>query len=394
MRHPELAQCILLLVPTCSMYIPGDCVLEAVDTSAVPDDTLCKVGPIETYQATRFQQKQLVYGVTLLGSFTSQSTLAVDFCWIATSIVDMFASGPDIDAAKQAGVLRRMYRRKAGIPIFEAKDGSNDEEPEMELAPELHSICDQITANVKAPVNQTQEVIEHILHAYLNAGLALEFEADWGASKSSKAWEVLQSAVSKGFFTTSDLDSERGAMGEEGYVRTVIQEFHWFLTGTAWELWGADGIYIDNKEEWPQLHTLTQLKSRFPEGWALHERTTGKVMQRPRQSTLDGLKTLQYQFRNTASCTMPRSLEDSACMKEPSANEGITVTTSVTKEPSANEGTTVSTTTTKEAGVNNGNDRSVTTTMTNGDVSSKSSGLLALGSMVFALLLCVQFSDA
>jgi hypothetical protein len=256
----------------------GDCILVS-PTGEAPDDLyqLSDIVPTDEYEP--FTKKLSVYGITLIG----RDDISDEFMRkVAKTITEMFPlEEEDIDPELQKEVLRNLYKYKAVIPFFfgHEHDFAPEDEAVWDVTRSQNSICDIIMEGVPGQVN---EVVEHILHFVTDIGLHYTFPDEWGISKTSKVYDAMQEAIDKEYYII-----EQYAMrNEEVKNRVLIQEFAYWLIGSAWNFLGP---YAPDAE-WKIIRTKSDLMERLPLSYELFERTIPKVMASPSTATLEELK--------------------------------------------------------------------------------------------------------
>ena len=256
----------------------GDCIL-VTPTGEVPEKLyqVSEVVPTDEYKP--FTKKLLVYGITLIG----RDDISDEFMRkVAKTITEMFPQeGEGIDTELQKEVLGNLYRYKAVIPFFLGHE--HDFAPELEAVWKVtrskNSICDIIMEGVPGQVN---EVVEHILHFVTDVGLHYTFPEEWGISKTSTVYQAMQEAIDKEYY----IIEQYGMQDEEVKNRVLIQEFAYWLIGSAWnflEPYAPDA-------EWKIIRTKSDLKEKLPLSYELFENTIPKVMVSPSIATLEELK--------------------------------------------------------------------------------------------------------
>jgi hypothetical protein len=250
-------------------------------TGSAPDD-LRQVTAVYPSEHPPFGKDLVACGVV----FAAEESVPDAFLErVGQTIAEMFRADVGIDAKLQDAVLTHLYRYEALLPVPSTERSFErlfDEHGElMDEVQSTHSVCDIIMAAV--PRGQVMEVVEHILHAVTDVGLHHVFPDEWGLSRNSDLWHAMQTAIDAGLYDISSYDDLRGAP-QEVVDRVLMQEFaYWFLT-TAWDL---QLPYGPNEREWT-LRTPAELREALPLFFAVHERTSARVLSPPTLETLAG----------------------------------------------------------------------------------------------------------
>lgn len=255
----------------------GGCV-QPVPLVEVPDQVRT-VGPIRPARAP-FARQRSAYGIVLLAEDGVPDAF-LDL--VAQSIAETFTTGDGIDGGLQEEVIGHLHAYKALLPVpltersFERMLRANEEAFDRIVAE--HSVCDIIMADTGR--GQVMEVVEHVLHTVTDVGLHYAFPDEWGLHPESALSAAMEQAIEAGIYDISGYDDLEGAP-EEVMHRVLVQEFaYWFLT-TAWDL---QVPYGPDEDEWT-LRTPEELRSALPEFWAVHERTSARVLTCPTRETL------------------------------------------------------------------------------------------------------------
>jgi hypothetical protein len=256
----------------------GDCILVSPNGD-VPENFYQVSGVVPTDEYKPFTKKLSVYGITLIG----RDDISDDFMQkVAKTITEMFPQeGEGIDAELQKEVLRNMYKYKPVIPFFMGHEHefAPEDEAAWDITRSQNSICDIIMQGVSGQVN---EVVEHILHFVTDVGLHYTFPDEWGISKTSEVYRAMQEAIDKEYYIIDQYEEH----DEEVKNRVLIQEFAYWLIGSAWNFLGP---YAPDAE-WKVIRTKSDLKERLPLSYELFESTIPKVMAAPSRATLEEFK--------------------------------------------------------------------------------------------------------
>ena len=107
--------------------------------------------------------------------------------------------------------------------------------------------------------SQTNEVLEHLLHTITAVGLNA-FKPEWKWTDSSSSINLaMQQAIDGGYY---DVSGYAGITDPEGYKKTVVTEFAYWLVLAEWEYFEIANIENDNAEF--TLRTASDLADKLP----------------------------------------------------------------------------------------------------------------------------------
>ena len=206
----------------------GGCIL--IDPVAeIPSDIYQMTSIIETNEYEPFNKKLTVCGIILIG----RDEISNDFMQkVGETIIEMFSpNGEYIDKKLQEDLIRNMYKYKTVIPLFKGEDFTftSSEEKLWDRTTRQNSICDIIMEGVPG---QVTEVVEHILHFVTDIGMHYTFPDDWGISRSSTLYRVMQEAIDNQYYNVDQYSEIK----EEDRLRVLLQEYAYWLIYTSWDL--------------------------------------------------------------------------------------------------------------------------------------------------------------
>ena len=199
---------------------------------------------------------------------------------VAETIKEIFSpNGENINKDLQEDLIRNMYKYRTVIPLFKGEnfDFTSSDEKLWDRTTAENSICDIIMEGVPG---QVTEVVEHILHFVTDIGMHYTFPDEWGISKSSKLYELMQQAIDKQYYDVaqySDIDDDADRL------RVLLQEYAYWIIYTSWDLrepYGPQGA------EW-SIMSSSELNDKLPQSYQLFQKTVPKVMVRPSKEMLD-----------------------------------------------------------------------------------------------------------
>jgi len=223
--------------------------------------------PVEGYGD--FNRTVTVYGLTLI----VHKDIPDDFVLkITETMKSMFPRDENMDSELQEQVLQNMYRYKAALPVV--KNESDVESVQKELMSN-YSVCDII---MEVDENQVNEIIEHLLHAVSDVGLHYTFTNEWGVSKETAVFNLMQDAISKGYYNIK----EYKGYPEEILNRVLIQEYvYWSITS----IWNLQESFDLSGSEW-SLTSSMKVNEFQPELLKLYELTLKNIIKVPSSETL------------------------------------------------------------------------------------------------------------
>ena len=253
----------------------GGCIL--IDpVTEIPSDIYQMTSIIETNEYEPFNKKLTVCGIILIG----RDEISNDFMQkVGETIIEMFSpNGEYIDRKLQEDLIRNMYKYKTVIPLFKGENFTftSSEEKLWDRTTRQNSICDIIMEGVPG---QVTEVVEHILHFVTDIGMHYTFPDDWGISRSSTLYQVMQEAIDNQYYNV-DQYSE---IEEEDRLRVLLQEYAYWLIYTSWDLREP---YGPQEAEW-SIFNSAELNDKLPESSQLYNNVIPKVMTSPSIETLE-----------------------------------------------------------------------------------------------------------
>ena len=105
------------------------------------------------------------------------------------------------------------------------------------------------------------------------------FPDDWGISRSSPLYQVMQEAIDNQYYNV-DQYSE---IEEEDRLRVLLQEYAYWLIYTSWDLREP---YGPQEAEW-SIFNSAELNDKLPESSQLYNNVIPKVMTSPSIETLE-----------------------------------------------------------------------------------------------------------
>lgn len=255
----------------------GGCV-QPRPVAEIPRDVRA-VGPIQQGEGP-FPKRLSAYGIVLAAE---PEVPDVFLERVARSIAETFGAGEGIDADLQEQVIGHLHAYGALLPVPRTERSFERalrrHEDLFDQLVQEHSVCDIIMARVER--GQVMEVVEHVLHTITDVALHHQFPDEWGLHPQSALSRAMQRAIDAGFYDISGYD-DLGDAPDEVVHRVLVQEFaYWFLT-TAWDL---QVDYGPDEEEWT-LRRPEELRAALPEFFAVHERTSARVLTSPSRETL------------------------------------------------------------------------------------------------------------
>ena len=127
---------------------------------------------------------------------------------------------------------------------------------------------------------QVTEVVEHILHFVTDIGMHYTFPDEWGISKSSKLYELMQQAIDNQYYDVaqySDIDNDADRL------RVLLQEYAYWIIYTSWDLREP---YGPQEAEW-SIMSSSELNDKLPQSYQLFQKIVPKVMVRPSKEILE-----------------------------------------------------------------------------------------------------------
>ena len=254
----------------------GGCILRT-PTGEIPTNIYHQTGIIQTDEFQPFTKKLIVCGIILIG----RDEISDDFMHkVAETIKEIFSPNEEnINKNFQEDLIRNMYKYRTVIPLFKGEnfDFTSSDEKLWDRTTAENSICDIIMEGVPG---QVTEVVEHILHFVTDIGMHYTFPDEWGISKSSKLYELMQQAIDKQYYDVaqySDIDDDADRL------RVLLQEYAYWIIYTSWDLrepYGPQGA------EW-SIMSSSELNDKLPQSYQLFQKTVPKVMARPSKEMLD-----------------------------------------------------------------------------------------------------------
>ena len=254
----------------------GGCILRT-PTGEIPTNIYHQTGIIQTDEFQPFTKKFIVCGITLIG----RDDISDDFMQkVAETIKEIFSpNGENINKDLQEDLIRNMYKYRTVIPLFKGEDFDftpSDEEL-WDRTTRENSICDIIMEGVPG---QVTEVVEHILHFVTDIGMHYTFPDEWGISKSSKLYELMQQAIDNQYY---DVAQYSDINNDADRLRVLLQEYAYWIIYTSWDLREP---YGPQEAEWFIMNS-SELNDKLPQSYQLFQKIVPKVMVRPSKEMLE-----------------------------------------------------------------------------------------------------------
>tara|TARA_Y100001960_G_C14236618_1_gene616306 strand:- start:22 stop:645 length:624 start_codon:yes stop_codon:yes gene_type:complete len=136
------------------------------------------------------------------------------------------------------------------------------------------------------------EVIEHLLHTITTIGFNTSFVSEWfWNSTSSNVYLAMQQAINNGIYDISDYASLE-ASDPEGYRRTIVTEYAYWLILAEWDYFGVAGKvesgYGTGNAEF-SVGTPAEISSKNPLGHQLYLTTVAKILSVPDKDVIRSL---------------------------------------------------------------------------------------------------------
>jgi len=254
----------------------GGCIL--IDPVAdLPSNIYQMTSITETNEYEPFNKKLTVCGIILIG----RDDISDDFMQkVAETIKEIFSpNGENINKDLQEDLIINMYKYRTVIPLFKGEnfDFTSSDEELWDRTTRENSICDIIMEGVPG---QVTEVVEHILHFVTDIGMHYTFPDEWGISKSSKLYELMQQAIDNQYYDVaqySDIDNDADRL------RVLLQEYAYWIIYTSWDLREP---YGPQEAEW-SIMSSSELNDKLPQSYQLFQKIVPKVMVRPSKEMLE-----------------------------------------------------------------------------------------------------------
>ena len=254
----------------------GGCILRT-PTGEIPTNIYHQTGIIQTDEFQPFTKKLIVCGITLIG----RDDISDDFMQkVAETIKEIFSpNGENINKDLQEDLIRNMYKYRTVIPLFKGEnfDFTSSDEKLWDRTTAENSICDIIMEGVPG---QVTEVVEHILHFVTDIGMHYTFPDEWGISKSSKLYELMQQAIDNQYY---DVAQYSDINNDADRLRVLLQEYAYWIIYTSWDLREP---YGPQEAEWFIMNS-SELNDKLPQSYQLFQKIVPKVMVRPSKEMLE-----------------------------------------------------------------------------------------------------------
>ena len=254
----------------------GGCILRT-PTGEIPTNIYHQTGIIQTDEFQPFTKKFIVCGITLIG----RDDISDDFMQkVAETIKEIFSpNGENINKDLQEDLIRNMYKYRTVIPLFKGEnfDFTSSDEKLWDRTTAENSICDIIMEGVPG---QVTEVVEHILHFVTDIGMHYTFPDEWGISKSSKLYELMQQAIDNQYY---DVAQYSDINNDADRLRVLLQEYAYWIIYTSWDLREP---YGPQEAEW-SIMSSSELNDKLPQSYQLFQKIVPKVMIRPSKEILE-----------------------------------------------------------------------------------------------------------
>lgn len=239
---------------------------------AESEDIYTNTGLVKTSEYKGFDRKMTVYGLTFYVHTSVSDAFVIK---VGETMMSMFEKTDTSDLVLQEAVLQNMYKYKAVLPIV-MKEKQASGSGAMKMMKE-NSVCDII---MKTQDHQSNEVLEHLLHAISDVGLSKTLEKDWGF-EDSKVKTFMDEAIKEGYYKTKNYASFKGDLRN----RVLVQEYAYWLISSMWDLQETYGV---GDEEW-QLKTPQALKTKARGSYDFVYNSLKSIMQAPKAALLDDL---------------------------------------------------------------------------------------------------------
>ena len=254
----------------------GGCIL--IDPVAdLPSDIYQMTSITETNEYEPFNKKLTVCGIILIG----RDDISDDFMQkVAETIKEIFSpNGENINKDLQEDLIINMYKYRTVIPLFKGEnfDFTSSDEELWDRTTRENSICDIIMEGVPG---QVTEVVEHILHFVTDIGMHYTFPDEWGISKSSKLYELMQQAIDNQYY---DVAQYSDINNDADRLRVLLQEYAYWIIYTSWDLREP---YGPQEAEWFIMNS-SELNDKLPQSYQLFQKIVPKVMIRPSKEILE-----------------------------------------------------------------------------------------------------------
>ena len=254
----------------------GSCILRT-PTGEIPTNIYHQTGIIQTDEFQPFTKKLIVCGITLIG----RDDISDDFMHkVAETIKEIFSPNEEnINKNFQEDLIRNMYKYRTVIPLFKGEnfDFTSSDEKLWDRTTAENSICDIIMEGVPG---QVTEVVEHILHFVTDIGMHYTFPDEWGISKSSKLYELMQQAIDNQYY---DVAQYSDINNDADRLRVLLQEYAYWIIYTSWDLREP---YGPQEAEW-SIMSSSALNDKLPQSYQLFQKIVPKVMIRPSKEILE-----------------------------------------------------------------------------------------------------------
>ncbi len=234
------------------------------------EDVFTSTGIVKTDEYKDFDRRLIVYGLTLY----IHKSISDDFVEkIENTMISMFPK-ENMNNELQEDVLQNLYRYKAVLPVV-----SSENQLTLEIQTKLikaYSVCDII---MKTDENQTNEVIEHLLHAITDVGLSKSLKSEWGFEKTSEVHQLMNESVTNGYYNIKSYNDFNGDIK----TRILIQEYAYWIISSSWDLQDKYGVGDD---EW-QLGNPDLISEKASKVMEFVKRTIDPIIQVPSTELLN-----------------------------------------------------------------------------------------------------------
>ena len=144
--------------------------------------------------------------------------------------------------------------------------------------------------------SQISEVIEHLLHTITAVAFPLLYE-DWKWQNSgSKINLAMQQAIEGGYYDVSSYEDIKLRGDTEGYAKTTVIEFSYWLILAEWEYFEITNTSNNNTEF--TLRTPSDIADKLPLAHELYLNTVAKILSPPDKTLIQSLfsKETAYDF--------------------------------------------------------------------------------------------------
>tara|TARA_B100000029_G_C17603636_1_gene966631 strand:+ start:109 stop:1272 length:1164 start_codon:yes stop_codon:yes gene_type:complete len=213
---------------------------------------------------------------------------------VASTFEAMLMNTSDIDYDKRGGFTNALNTLNAYQRI--GSEGPSNYSGTMDATPgggyTVNGIDYIWEETGKTEAEIIGEVIEHLLHTITTIGFNTSFVSEWfWNSTSSNVYLAMQQAINNGIYDISDYASLE-ASDPEGYRRTIVTEYAYWLILAEWDYFGVAGKvesgYGTGNAEF-SVGTPAEISSKNPLGHQLYLTTVAKILSVPDKDVIRSL---------------------------------------------------------------------------------------------------------